>query len=622
MSLDATRQWLLENTKHRFHNPQRVYGLIISALSEYRSLQPKLAEYVGEDKRRQALLCLHGTLPVVFNGATFNIPVVFWFPQRFPEHPPLAYVTPTRTMVVKVSKHVDERGRVYHPYLANWTDTSALGELFRNLIAIFSAEPPVYSRPPGHTPVAMSMGPPSPALGGGGSMSAATLPLGVPAAMTTSQQQQQQHGDSGTMSMPTLPHVGFIAATAAASRPMTSVESDLASVHTASDVAAPGDHVPAVPKTHHPALDSANASADSIEQELSRISLDPHATAQSTPVVSATPTVTSELAHVQSPPPPPEYKFNPVAGRPPIPMLSPLSAATDPGSKFSGQGLSPLQPMEQAAVASPSVAAGGISGGSGIARPSTADTVSASVDEQPSPPPQHELAEQAAVPVAPTPPPPPSVPHVEPAAATTASVPDPVSPMVPAPAPLPPLPKSPLPSSLLDSEPLDDPKKRLIGYQIAIYDRVVEAVDRSREKHTRLNKELLDQSANLNSGAGVIGEERRQLLDSQRQLSSNISVLENKLNELNEKKAEFPDAANIADVRQAFRGQTPAMEQLFDLAGEIAAIDDTLYVLGKALNDGKLSIAPYMRQVRKLAQQQFMAKALAIKIRGLCALDT
>ncbi|KAJ2889905.1 suppressor protein stp22 of temperature-sensitive alpha-factor receptor and arginine permease, partial [Coemansia aciculifera] len=113
------------------------------------------------------------------------------------------------------------------------------------------------------------------------------------------------------------------------------------------------------------------------------------------------------------------------------------------------------------------------------------------------------------------------------------------------------------------------------------------------------------------------------LLDSQRQLSANISVLENKLNELNEKKQEFPDnpAADIADVRLAFRGQTPAMEQLFDLAGEIAAIDDTLYVLGKALNDGKLSLVPYMRQVRKLAQQQFMAKALAIKIRGLCSLD-
>ncbi|KAJ2344487.1 suppressor protein stp22 of temperature-sensitive alpha-factor receptor and arginine permease [Coemansia sp. RSA 2673] len=484
-------------------------------------------------------------------------------------------------MVVKVSKHVDERGRIYHPYLADWSDTSALGELFRNLIAIFSAEPPVYSRPPGHTPVTMSpaLGPPSPALG---SMSAATLPLGIPVSMPASQQ--------ASMSMP---HVGFATPqNLGAVRPMTSAESDLASVQ------ATNDHTTVAPK----AQDSANASADSIEQDLGRISLDP----QITPV-SATPTVTNEPAHVQ----PHEYKFNPVAGRPPIPMLSPV-AATDT-SKFSGQSMSPL-PTEQEPV-TPNVAATNLGGypsptASHRVRPSTADTASASANEQ-SNQSQPELHEQAAaaaaaaaesnattsVPVAPPP---------EPSTDTV------IRPLAP---------KSPVPSSLLDSEPMDDPKKRLIGYQIAIYDRVTEAVDKSREKHTRLNKELLDQSANLNSGAGVIAEERRQLLESQRQLSSNISVLEKKLNELNEKKSEFPDAANVADVRLAFRGQTPAMEQLFDLAGEIAAIDDTLYVLGKALNDGKLSIATYMRQVRKLAQQQFMAKALALKIRGLCSLD-
>ncbi|KAJ1819229.1 suppressor protein stp22 of temperature-sensitive alpha-factor receptor and arginine permease [Coemansia sp. RSA 2675] len=560
MSMDATRQWLLENTKNRFHNPQRVYGLVVSALSEFRSLQPKLAEYVSEDKRRQALLCLHGTLPVVFNGATFNIPVVFWFPQRFPEHPPLAYVTPTRTMVVKVSKHVDERGRVYHPYLADWSDTSALGELFRSLIAIFSAEPPVYSRPPGHTPV--SVGPPSPALG---SMSASTLPMGVPVSMAGSQRQQS---DLASMSMPIMPHVGFAppSQNSGAARPMTSAESDLASVH------APSAHTAAAPKAQ--ASDSANASADSIEQGMGGISLDPQpqtVPAPQTPVPSEQPP-----AHVQQ-----EYKFNPVAGRPPIPTLSPVAAADATQLPAEPEVASPTPvATSQAAYPSPRI------------RPSTADTDQSQPEQQAT-----DSNAQKTAPVAP-PPPPVATPD------TPAAV-----------------PKSPIQSSLLDSEPMDDPQKRLIGYQIAIYDRVTEAVDKSREKHTRLNKELLDQSANLNSGAGVIAEERRQLLDSQRQLSANISVLEKKLNELNEKKSEFPDAANIADVRLAFRGQTPAMEQLFDLAGEIAAIDDTLYVLGKALNDGKLSIATYMRQVRKLAQQQFMAKALALKIRGLCSLD-
>ncbi|KAJ2892527.1 suppressor protein stp22 of temperature-sensitive alpha-factor receptor and arginine permease, partial [Coemansia aciculifera] len=339
MGMDATRQWLLENTKNRFPHPQRVYGLIVSALSEFRSLQPKLAEYVGEDKRRQALLCLHGTLPVVFNGATFNIPVVFWFPQRFPEHPPLAYVTPTRTMVVKVSKHVDERGRVYHPYLASWADTSTLGDLFRSLIAIFSAEPPVYSRPPGHTPLpaAAGGGPPSPALG---SPAIASL-------------QPQMDTASMTASMPSLPHVGFVAPQAAVPRPMTSVESDLASVHTTGSAAVAttndyhhisNNNAPAVPKTQQTS-DSANASADSIEQGMGRVSLDmQHNSRPSTPPVPPPPVEAAHPSPQLPPQSPPEYKFNAVSGRPPIPVLSPVPASNESGSKFAAHGTSPMEP--------------------------------------------------------------------------------------------------------------------------------------------------------------------------------------------------------------------------------------------------------------------------------------
>lgn len=168
---------------------------------------------------------------------------------------------------------------------------------------------------------------------------------------------------------------------------------------------------------------------------------------------------------------------------------------------------------------------------------------------------------------------------------------------------------------------MDDPQKRLLGYQLAIYDRVKESLDSARKKNTRLNKELIDQSANLNAGASVISEERRQLKESQRQLTANIQVLENKLNELSEQKAELPDVTHVADVRRVFRGQSPAMEQLFDLAGEVAAADDAVYYLGKALDDGGVELKVYMRQVRKLAQQQFLAKALVFKIRELSKLE-
>ncbi|KAJ1847588.1 suppressor protein stp22 of temperature-sensitive alpha-factor receptor and arginine permease [Coemansia sp. RSA 2708] len=621
MSMDATRKWLQENTKNRFGNPQRVYSLVDNALTQFPSLQPKIAEYIADDGVRQALLCLHGTLPVAFNGVTFNIPVVFWFPRGFPEHSPLAYVTPTRAMVVKVSKHVDERGRVYHPYLASWATGSTLNELFGSLIAVFSVEPPVFSRPPGYSGAAIKPPgvTPRPPVG---SMSTMSLPQST-ATMPTASMSVASLPHVGAMSMSSLPQTsssitpGFMSnmrpspsgsLPSAFVRPMTATESELAGVST--PVAAAPTGQAANPHPQPQVSDSANASVDSVEQSLGKLAVqaDDSQGAAHSPAAVSDPGASAATSSQSA-----SYKFNPVTGRPPIPTLKPVAAA-------------PQSPT--ASVGEPAAHSHSVDGSPAAARPSKAAEQQQQQQQVAEPEQANESAEQ--------PPPPPALQGTDSsstittsaaaAGISTAAIAAALTPTTavnhgPAARPKDPAaPKSPVASSLLDYEPMDDPQKRLVGYQLAIYDRVTEAVNRSREKHTRVNKELLDQSANLNSGAGVIAEERHQLLESQRQLSANISVLEHKLNELNEKKAEFPDANSIADVRKVFCGQTAAMEQLFDLAGEIAAIDDTLYFLGRALNDGKLSSTVYMRQVRKLAQQQFMAKALALKIRGLCGL--
>ncbi|KAJ1819125.1 suppressor protein stp22 of temperature-sensitive alpha-factor receptor and arginine permease, partial [Coemansia sp. RSA 2598] len=551
-----------------FEKPALVYDLVDAAITQYRSLKPRIAEYVSEDMVIEALLCLHGTLPVVFNRSTFNIPVVFWFPRVFPEKAPMAYVTPTRSMFVKVGSHVDARGRVYHPYLESWSESSTLLELFDNLIRVFSAEPPVFSRPPG------SAVPASSAASGQSHMASASM-AALPHVASMSSASLPQ---TGTVSMVSLPQMqssamstSSILVTAAQQssafvRPMSVVENDLSTV----------------------AYSAAGAAAQ-----------------QSTPQASQPVTTTAAESPSQS-----KYKFNPVAGRPTIPVLSPMSASFSPataetavasqGSPASTNGVAKVTPQSDDVHIS---AAAAVASTGASWTPSQSDSESLSGGRQNHPP----VAETAQPPAS-------SQAAPEPTAASTRPHAASVSSTIPAPS-------SPPPSSLLDSEPMDDPMKRLVGYQLAILDRVSQAVDKSREKHTRVNKELLDQSANLNSGAGVIAEERKQLMESQRQLTANISVLENKLNELNAKKTEFPDVSQIADVSKVFRGQTPAMEQLFDLAGEIAAIDDTLYLLGRALNDGKLSLSIYMRQVRKLAQQQFLAKALALKIRSICNLD-
>ena len=59
-----------------------------------------------------------------FSGVTYNIPVQLWLQERHPYVPPLVFVTPTSTMEIKPSPHVDTSGKVYLPYLHEWEHSS------------------------------------------------------------------------------------------------------------------------------------------------------------------------------------------------------------------------------------------------------------------------------------------------------------------------------------------------------------------------------------------------------------------------------------------------------------------------------------------------------------------
>lgn len=115
------------------------------------------------------LLHVAGTIPVVFRGSTYRFPLSIWVPHAYPREPPLVYVTPTPSMVVRPGQHVDPQGQVYHPYLARWCDfwdvrrsrsrrawarTPRLTGMQRSTIQdfvavlgdVFAKEPPVISR--------------------------------------------------------------------------------------------------------------------------------------------------------------------------------------------------------------------------------------------------------------------------------------------------------------------------------------------------------------------------------------------------------------------------------------------------------------------------------------------
>ncbi|KAF9653087.1 UEV-domain-containing protein [Thelephora ganbajun] len=103
-----------------------------------------------DDGRTQLLLCLHGTLPITYRQATYNIPVAIWITREYPKEHPIAYVVATSDMLIRSGQCVDLSGRCNIEYIQNWRRKSEGCNLIGLVEAMqvhFSKEPPVYAKP-------------------------------------------------------------------------------------------------------------------------------------------------------------------------------------------------------------------------------------------------------------------------------------------------------------------------------------------------------------------------------------------------------------------------------------------------------------------------------------------
>lgn len=73
-----------------------------------------------DDGRSQLLLCLHGTLPITYRQATYNIPVAIWVTRDYPREHPIAYVVAAPDMLIRASQSIDLSGRCNIEYIQNW----------------------------------------------------------------------------------------------------------------------------------------------------------------------------------------------------------------------------------------------------------------------------------------------------------------------------------------------------------------------------------------------------------------------------------------------------------------------------------------------------------------------
>ncbi|XP_029770512.1 ubiquitin-conjugating enzyme E2 variant 3 isoform X4 [Suricata suricatta] len=104
--------------------------------------------YVFKDSSQKDLLNFTGTIPVMYQGNTYNIPIRLWILDSHPFAPPICFLKPTANMGVSVGKHVDAQGRIYLPYLQNWSHPkSVIVGLIKEMIAKFQEELPLYSLP-------------------------------------------------------------------------------------------------------------------------------------------------------------------------------------------------------------------------------------------------------------------------------------------------------------------------------------------------------------------------------------------------------------------------------------------------------------------------------------------
>lgn len=141
---DAVLKQYLSKYKHRDYTCREV----ISLIQLYRSLTYRHEGFVFNSGSRKDLLNLEGTIPVNYKGAYYNIPVSIWLMDTHPQNAPLCFVKPTKDMSIKVSKYVDSNGKVYLPYLHDWSPNgSTLQALIMAMIAAFGEIPPVYSKP-------------------------------------------------------------------------------------------------------------------------------------------------------------------------------------------------------------------------------------------------------------------------------------------------------------------------------------------------------------------------------------------------------------------------------------------------------------------------------------------
>lgn len=116
----------------------------------YPGMKPSTGTYTFSDSTQKDLLKLTGTIPVKYEGRSYNFPIQLWLLDSFPFTPPICCLKPTSNMVIREGKHVDTHGRIHLPGLHSWDHPkSSVVGLLNEMVTKFEEDPPLSSKTTG-----------------------------------------------------------------------------------------------------------------------------------------------------------------------------------------------------------------------------------------------------------------------------------------------------------------------------------------------------------------------------------------------------------------------------------------------------------------------------------------
>ena len=127
-------------------------------------------------------------------------------------------------------------------------------------------------------------------------------------------------------------------------------------------------------------------------------------------------------------------------------------------------------------------------------------------------------------------------------------------------------------------------------------------------------------SEELNQGHSRLSSIMSKVTAEEQELGRNVSVLENKKQEMEVMVDKVQDGEEI-NCDEAVIASNPLYKQLMNSYAEESATEDAIYFLGEALRKGTIDIDVFLKQVREVSRRQFMLRATMIKCRDKAGLQ-